>query len=64
MKEEKPSQKEKETTAARAKRRRQRKEAGDGGGDLVSLLTPEKQEIASIILAEINRKMGGMVWRG
>lgn len=52
----------KETTAARAKRRRLRKEHDDGGGDLCGRLPKEKQHLAAIILAELNRKMGSVVW--
>lgn len=53
----------KESTAARAKRRRLRKEQENGGGDMLSRLTTEKQELAALILAEINRKIGSVVWR-
>ncbi|KAG4067066.1 hypothetical protein HA402_000057 [Bradysia odoriphaga] len=53
----------KESTAARAKRRRLRKEQENGGGDICARLTTEKQELAALILAEINRKIGSVVWR-
>lgn len=52
----------KETTAARAKRRRLRKEHDDGGGDMCGRLPREKQHLAAIILSELNRKMGSVVW--
>uniref|UniRef100_U5EWL5 Uncharacterized protein n=1 Tax=Corethrella appendiculata TaxID=1370023 RepID=U5EWL5_9DIPT len=52
----------KETTAARAKRRREKKEKIEDGVDLAGKLTLEKQDIAKLILAEINRKLGSVVW--
>jgi hypothetical protein len=55
--------KETETTALRAKRRNARKEEEDGGGDLVGKLSPEKQDLAKIILNEINRKIGSVFWK-
>ncbi|KAJ6638001.1 UPF0547 protein C16orf87 like [Pseudolycoriella hygida] len=53
----------KESTAARAKRRRLRKEQENGGGDACARLTTEKQELATLILSEINRKIASVVWR-
>lgn len=53
----------KESTAARAKRRRLRKEQENGGGDICARLTSEKQELAALILSEINRKIASVVWR-
>lgn len=53
----------KESTAARAKRRRLRKEQENGGGDICARLTTDKQELAALILSEINRKIGSVVWR-
>ncbi|XP_055586672.1 uncharacterized protein LOC129739271 [Uranotaenia lowii] len=56
----------KETVAARANRhaqRKARKEEIDGGGDLAAKLPLEKQEIAALILSEINRKLGSVVWK-
>lgn len=51
------------TTASRAKRRRARKEESDGGGDIVSKLSPEKQALCSIILAELNNKIQRVLWK-
>uniref|UniRef100_A0A1Q3FW89 UPF0547 domain-containing protein n=1 Tax=Culex tarsalis TaxID=7177 RepID=A0A1Q3FW89_CULTA len=56
----------KETQAARANRHAQRrikKEEIDGGGDLAAKLPADKQAIAALILSEINRKMGSVVWK-
>lgn len=56
----------KETQAARANRhaqRRAKKEEIDGGGDLAAKLPADKQAIAALILSEINRKMGSVVWK-
>ncbi|XP_049532393.1 UPF0547 protein C16orf87 homolog [Anopheles darlingi] len=55
----------KETQVARASRhanRRAKKEEIDGGGDLAAKLPLDKQEVAAIILSEINRKIGSVVW--
>ncbi|XP_049278559.1 UPF0547 protein C16orf87-like [Anopheles funestus] len=55
----------KDTQAARANRhanRRAKKEEIDGGGDLAAKLPFDKQEVAAIILSEINRKIGSVVW--
>uniref|UniRef100_A0A182JCC8 UPF0547 domain-containing protein n=1 Tax=Anopheles atroparvus TaxID=41427 RepID=A0A182JCC8_ANOAO len=55
----------KDTQVARANRhanRRAKKEEIDGGGDLAAKLPLDKQEVASIILSEINRKIGSVVW--
>ncbi|KFB42182.1 UPF0547 protein C16orf87 homolog [Anopheles ziemanni] len=55
----------KETQVARANRhanRRAKKEEIDGGGDLAAKLPLDKQEVAAIILSEINRKIGSVVW--
>ncbi|XP_053698092.1 UPF0547 protein C16orf87-like [Sabethes cyaneus] len=56
----------KETQVARANRhaqRRAKKEEIDGGGDLAAKLPIDKQEIATLILSEINRKIGSVVWK-
>ncbi|XP_058813262.1 UPF0547 protein C16orf87 homolog [Topomyia yanbarensis] len=56
----------KETQVSRANRhaqRRAKKEEIDGGGDLCAKLSLEKQEIALLILSEINRKIGSVVWK-
>ncbi|XP_058463103.1 UPF0547 protein C16orf87 homolog [Malaya genurostris] len=56
----------KETQVSRANRhaqRRAKKEEIDGGGDLAAKLPLEKQEIALLILSEINRKIGSVVWK-
>ncbi|XP_058055474.1 UPF0547 protein C16orf87 homolog [Anopheles bellator] len=55
----------KETQVARANRhanRRAKKEEIDGGGDLAAKLPLDKQDVAAIILSEINRKIGSVVW--
>ncbi|XP_055545623.1 UPF0547 protein C16orf87-like [Wyeomyia smithii] len=67
-KEAKPSQliAAKETQVARANRhaqRRAKKEEIDGGGDLAAKLPIDKQGIAALILSEINRKIGSVVWK-
>ncbi|XP_065089890.1 UPF0547 protein C16orf87 homolog [Ochlerotatus camptorhynchus] len=56
----------KETQVSRANRhaqRRAKKEEIDGGGDLAAKMPMDKQEIAALILSEINRKMGSVVWK-
>lgn len=56
----------KDLQAARANRHAQRKakkEEIDGGGDLAAKLPVDKQAIAALILSEINRKMGSVVWK-
>ncbi|XP_063700189.1 uncharacterized protein LOC134830584 [Culicoides brevitarsis] len=52
----------KETTEARAKRRRAKKEEEEGR-DMLEKIPIEKQELAKIILSEINRKMFSVVWK-
>ncbi|XP_062537992.1 UPF0547 protein C16orf87 homolog [Armigeres subalbatus] len=56
----------KDTQVSRANRhaqRRAKKEEIDGGGDLVAKMPLDKQEIAALILSEINRKIGSVVWK-
>lgn len=54
--------KSKELREARAKQRRIKKEEIIDVDPLASA-PPEKQELAKIILAEINRKLGAVVWK-
>ncbi|EAT42374.1 AAEL006067-PA [Aedes aegypti] len=56
----------KDTQVSRANRhaqRRAKKEEIDGGGDLAAKMPLDKQEIAALILSEINRKIGSVVWK-
>ncbi|XP_059608392.1 UPF0547 protein C16orf87 homolog [Phlebotomus argentipes] len=46
----------------RGPRRKTKKEEEESGSDAISQLSEEKQKIASIILAEINQKLGSVVW--
>ncbi|CAD7092895.1 unnamed protein product [Hermetia illucens] len=53
----------KETAAVRARRRQRRKEEEDGGGNLFARMSKEKQDMAAIILEELNRKIGVVQWQ-
>ncbi|XP_055323383.1 UPF0547 protein C16orf87-like [Sitodiplosis mosellana] len=52
----------KDAPAIRPKRKRVRKEEESEGIDLCAKLTPERQQLATLILSELNRKMCSVVW--